>query len=383
MTIVYISNYINHHQVPVSDELYHLTNGNYNFVELSPMPEGLTRCGYPDFSSRPYLIQAWKSQTALEDAWKLCLEADVVLFGGHEALKFQVARARMDKLSFDVSERWLKKGLLNLCSPRLLSNLWYSYTLFNKKNIYKLCASAFAAKDQYFLNTYRNKCFKWGYFTKVDKLSLKERDRENSGHGNELRFMWCARFLKWKHPELPVKLARRLKMRGYKFSIDMFGSGEELEKIRMMAREYEVHDVVNFCGNRPNDEILEEMRLHDIFLFTSDRNEGWGAVANEAMSNGCVLVGSDAIGSIPFLLEDGENGCVFKSCDLDSLQQKVEFLLNCPEERKRLSINAYNTITNIWSPQNAARNLLTLIDDLFAGREISIVEGPCSKALPL
>ena len=53
----------------------------------------------------------------------------------------------------------------------------------------------------------------------------------------------------------------------------------------------------------PNAKILQEMRKHEIFLFTSDRNEGWGAVSNESMSNGCMLVGSDGIGSIPFLVK--------------------------------------------------------------------------------
>ena len=32
------------------------------------------------------------------------------------------------------------------------------------------------------------------------------------------------------------------------------------------------------------------MEKADIFLFTSDRREGWGAVANEAMNSACALV---------------------------------------------------------------------------------------------
>ena len=36
------------------------------------------------------------------------------------------------------------------------------------------------------------------------------------------------------------------------------------------------------------------MEQADIYLFTSDRNEGWGAVANEAMNSACAMV-ADAI----------------------------------------------------------------------------------------
>ena len=88
------------------------------------------------------------------------------------------------------------------------------------------------------------------------------------------------------------------------------------------------------------------------------------------------------IGSI-VLLKDGENGCVYKSCDVESLISKVEYLIDNPYEMKRMAINGYHTITNIWSPRNAVSNLLKLISDLQSGSDTSILDGPCSKALPL
>ena len=163
----------------------------------------------------------------------------------------------------------------------------------------------------------------------------------------------------------------------------MYGTGEELDRVKSMATKLNLTDVLTFCGNLPNDQIINQMRKHDIFLFTSDKNEGWGVVANEAMSCGCVLVGSDAIGCIPFILKDGENGCVFKSCDLESLISKVEYLLNNPDKMKRMAINGYYTITRIWSPSNAVSNLLQLINDLQSRADTSILDGPCSKSLPI
>lgn len=160
----------------------------------------------------------------------------------------------------------------------------------------------------------------------------------------------------------------------------MYGSGEELASIKEFAKKLHVDDVVSFKGNMPNDEILKAMRQHEIFLFTSDKNEGWGAVANESMSNGCAIVASDAIGSIPFLVKDGENGCVFKSGDLNSLCEKVEWLLDNPDRRIAMAKSAYRTMHDIWSPHNAAKSLLKLIDDIQNGRDTTITEGPCSKA---
>ena len=72
------------------------------------------------------------------------------------------------------------------------------------------------------------------------------------------------------------------------------------------------------------------MRNHDIFIFTSDRQEGWGAVLNEAMDSGSTVVASDAIGSSPFLIKDGQNGFLFKSENHKSLYQKVAYLIDNP-----------------------------------------------------
>lgn len=384
MTVTYFSNFLNHHQANVADELYEKQGTDYTFVELCPIYDWLLKGGYSDLSSRPYVLQAWRSPENYRKAEDLALNADVALFGGPETLKLEVMRAKTGKLTFDVGERWLKRGPLNLASPRLLRYFWYYYTVFSKENVYKLCSSAYACGDHYKLYSFKNRCYKWGYFTKVEDFPFEtSANFDVSSEETEVHLMWCARFLRWKHPELPVRLARRLKDKGYKFVFDMYGSGVELENVKRLASELEVTDVLRFQGNLPNDKILEQMRQHEIFLFTSDKNEGWGAVLNESMSNGCAVVASDEIGSVPFLVEDGVNGLVFKSEDLDSLETKVMSLLDNADCRRTIAANAMRTMRTLWSPQNAADNLLRLIDDLQAGRDTSIAVGPCSKALPI
>ena len=139
-------------------------------------------------------------------------------------------------------------------------------------------------------------------------------------------------------------------------------------------------DVVRFHGAIPNDQVLKEMRRHKIFLFTSDRFEGWGAVANEAMSQGCALVGSDAIGSVPYLIDQCLNGMIFKSGDVNSLTDCVKALITNQSLLEDIRYNAIKTMQTIWSPAVAARNLLQLIDDIKNGRPCSIEAGPCSIA---
>ena len=159
-----------------------------------------------------------------------------------------------------------------------------------------------------------------------------------------INILWCSRFINWKHPEMPIKLARILKENCYRFHIRMVGDGPKLNATKQLALAYGVNDVVDFPGNVPNDVLMGVMSAYDIFLFTSDNNEGWGAVANEAMTNGCTIVGSDKIGSIPYLVEDNYNGLVFKSSDVVSLYKTVKYLLDSPEEIVRMSQNGFETM---------------------------------------
>lgn len=195
----------------------------------------------------------------------------------------------------------------------------------------------------------------------------------------------------WKHPELPILMAERLKKKGYKFRLDMYGSGECEEASKKIAESLKLMDVVKFHGAVPNDKVHEAMRISEIFLFTSDRYEGWGAVANESLSEGCVLVASDAIGSSPYLINEGVNGFMFHSSNascsfdnpdelaLDSLCEKVEWLLEHPTERKQMRQNAQRVMQEVWSPVNAAKSLLQLIDDLKNEKDSYVLDGPCCK----
>ena len=377
MKLVFVTNYINHHQVHLADEFYLLLGDGYKFISTMDIPVERRKLGYPDYSERPYHIMAYKSQEIYNSALQYINEADVVIVGSAPQ-KMITQRIQTGKLVFRYNERWFKSKPWYLTGLRGWWNIYINHLRYNKKPIYMLCASAFTAQDVNAVGAYKNKCYKWGYFTKVEDFDVETLINRDSDR--ILQIMWCARFLKFKHPELPVKLAARLKSKGYKFIINMFGSGEEFEVTKNLAKKLNVEDVVNFCGNKPNDEILSEMRRHDIFLFTSDRNEGWGAVLNEAMSNGCAVVGSDEIGSVPFLIEDGVNGYKFKSRNLDSLEKKVVYLIENPNVRLNMAKNAYHTMSSIWSPANAARQFIRLVDSLIAGDENNISNiGPGSK----
>lgn len=375
MTLVFITNFINHHQIHLADEFHKLIGDGYRFIETEPIPQSFVNSGYPVYE-RDYIIKAYAGKQYEELARQMALDADVVIIGSAPE-DYVIERIESGKLTFRYSERWFKSRPWYMTGPKGWINFYKYHIRHKNKPLYMLCASAFTAEDVNTIGAYKGKCFKWGYFTRVDELDL---EAVLSRRSDVVSLMWCARFLKLKHPELPLRLAERLKRKGVRFVLDMYGSGEELENTRLLARMLNVEDVVNFCGNYPNDEILNQMRQHDIFLFTSDKNEGWGAVLNEAMSNGCAVVGSDRIGAVPFLIEDGVNGLIFRSESLESLEAQVCHLIDDPEFRRKIALNAYNTMRNLWSPQNAARQFMSLVDGIINNDEALIpTAGPGSK----
>lgn len=379
MKLVFYSVVLNHHQAPVADEFHKMLGNDYCFVELLNR-EGHNKGATEDYGQRPYLIKAWESPYSFDQAMKLARTAECCVFSGVDSLPFEKERMKLGLLSFDMGERWLKKGWKSLASPRLWQ--WmraYYLGWWNNRPLYKLCMSAFAAGDHYKLGTFKDKAYKWGYFTQVNKLEGIQELRKSESQV-PTRIMWCARFIDWKHPELAIQLAEKLKNAGYDFQLDMYGDGPLRKGIEERIECSELTQCVKCHGNVPNDQIHQALREHDIFLFTSDRGEGWGAVANEAMSEGCCLIGSDEIGAVPYLVKDGMNGLIFKSRNIESLFEKTVWAIEHPEERKRISTEAYKTMNEVWSPENAAKSLLTLIEDLHKGRETSIAEGPCSNA---
>ena len=381
MRIVIVSNFVNHYYAPLADELYRLTDGHFWFVEVEPLPESFKKGGFSVYD-RPYILRAWESAEAQQKAYQLAVDADVLYTGGGKfVVDYEKRRLKHHKPTLECAERILKRGLLNLISPTNLLTMLYYHLSFYREPLYKLCISGYAANDMYFQHAYKDKCYKWAYFPAIPDLEPSQVLASRKRH-QHVKMIWCARFLKWKHPEMPVLLAERLRHAGYDFEINMIGSGELYDDIAQMIEQKQLQTCVHLLGNFPNAEVTKMMADHDVFLFTSDRHEGWGVVLNEAMGQVCCPVASNLIGAVPFLLKDGQNGMVFESGHLDSLYNKVCRLLEHPDEMQALSLAAYHTVHDVWNPTIAARRLHAFCQQLLAGNRQPFDEGPLSKAVP-
>ena len=81
------------------------------------------------------------------------------------------------------------------------------------------------------------------------------------------------------------------------------------------------------------------------------------------------------------LVQNGQNGLVYESENVNDLYHKVRSLLDDKEMRKTLSKNAYETMKSEWNPKNAASKLIKLFEAVINGENINACSsGVCSKA---
>lgn len=369
MKIVFLSSFFNHHQSALSEAL--AKRCEYSYVATAPMPQERKSLGY-GVSHLPSYVVEYENEP--ERVGALLRDADVVIAGSApERLVRQCVKRGQIVLRY--YERPLKNGPEPMkFLPRLIRWHWRNPP---RKPIYLLCASAYTAKDFAKFGLFKGKGYRWGYFPETktydDPDAMIANKKQNS-------LLWAGRFLDLKHPDDALEVARRLKEAGYRFTLNLIGMGEMESRLQAMIRDYELEDCVSLLGAMKPDQVRRYMEQSEIFLFTSDRREGWGAVANEAMNSGCVIVADSAIGSVPFLIQNGKNGLVYPSRNVAALYETVKTLLDNREQILKLGQEAYQTIYTKWNAEVAAERLLQLVGCMLDGscQLTDYLDGPCS-----
>jgi len=354
-----------------------LTKGAFTFIASEPIEEERLAMGFFDMNrEHSFVIRAYENDTQNSFAHVLCNKADVVILGSAPE-SYIKKRLKEKKLTFLYSERIYKRKPPLYKLP--LRAVKYFFKMGRHRNLYLLCASAYTAADYAKTGTFWGKSYKWGYFPEVKRYDQIETILdEKKPHS----LLWVGRFLDCKHPEVALSIAQKLNAAGYNFELNLIGTGELEGKLKALIQTYGLEDKVHMLGAMSPEKVREYMEQAEIFMFTSDRNEGWGAVLNEAMNSGCSCVASDVIGSAPYLIKDGQNGLLYKDGDVEQLYQNVKILIENPEKRKELGRKAYQTMAETWNAENAATCFIELVQAILDGKRKPDIfaDGPCSRA---
>lgn len=380
MKVTFYSNFLNHHQLPLCQALDRLTGHGFTFVATTPVPAERLNMGYHDMNKQyPFVLTTYDNAENARIAQVLALKSDVIITGSAPEVYTRM-RVEQGKLTFRYSERIYKKGIWHAFSPRAMGGMYVNHRRYHNRPLYMLCASAYTPYDFSLSGAYLGKTFKWGYFPEVkqqDADALLARKRTNE----RVRLLWVGRMIEWKHPEMALKIAERLRAHGYDFDMQLIGNGQMESQLKAQIQAAGLCQHVHMLGAMSPEAVRDHMEQADIFLFTSDFQEGWGAVLNESMNSACAVVASHAIGSVPFLLEDGVNGLIYRNGNEDDLYARVVRLIEQPALREQMGRNAYRTLAEMWNADVAAERFLALAQALLNGDEpVLFAQGPCSRA---
>lgn len=369
MTITFISNFLNHHQLPLSKELIELVGeGNYHFVACERIHTERVQMGYVDMNVKcPFVVRDYESEEQHKKAMDLAVNSDVVILGS-ASNELTELRYKQDKLTFLFRERLFKNGTWHCLYPPTAFKLYKSYTRWRNKDCYFLAASAYASRDVQLCGFRASKCLKWGYFPELLPKVEKSFDK--------LRIMWCGRMIWWKHPEDAVEVARILKENNIPFEMQMIGNGDKRQMVESLIKQYDLTADIELHDFMSPADIRKTMNAANVYLFTSGKQEGWGVVLNEALNSGCIVLANKNAGSSPFLIDDGKNGFLYDGTS-KKLRSAVDRLL--ASDMKFVSDAAFDTMYSTWNPKVAASNLLEVIKSLKMNQDLSIQFGPCSK----
>lgn len=354
---------LNHHGRFVCDSMYHILGSDFKRITTQRVNEERLNLGYQQNAVTEYnSVQINADKKTIEETVRWC---DVIDFGA--APESYLAEAvKQNKIVFIRIERLFKEGTWKLIVPQVFLRYYRKYVRYRKNpNVYFLCVSGYAAKDLARIGIKGKRVLQWAYcpeFIPLDEAALQFRNEK-------LQILWCGRMIGWKHPEIAVKIAEQLKDAGCQFHMKMIGTGDKYDEIYRSVNQKKLESEVELLGAVESVRVRDYMKEADIFLATSDQNEGWGVVVNEAMNSGCAVFATKEMGSVPVLIEDEVNGFYItpgKECEI---AKKIIALGNDTERMRDIKTAAYETIKNQYSPDIYARRFIELARDAIDGKE--------------
>lgn len=125
---------------------------------------------------------------------------------------------------------------------------------------------------------------------------------------------------------------------------------DEAQELRQQIDEQNLADHVIFPGSQPQETLASYYAATDLVVVPS-AYESFGFVALEAMACGACVIAS-RVGGLQYLIQDGDNGRLFESRNIEELATLMRELLEDTAERERLGCNATaSSYRYCWSKQ--------------------------------
>lgn len=152
------------------------------------------------------------------------------------------------------------------------------------------------------------------------------------------KLIWMRAFHELYNPQMAVKVLESIRQKYPDASLVMAGVDKGLEpEIRKLVDEVGLNEAVRFPGFLDRESKIEEFSNADIYLNTN-RIDNMPVSLIEACAMGLPVIAT-AVGGIPEMIDDGQNGVLVPDGDVDGMANAVIMLLENKELVERLSKN--------------------------------------------
>lgn len=179
---------------------------------------------------------------------------------------------------------------------------------------------------------------------------------------------------------IPVLLRAAALLSPGEFTLVFAGDGPRRSAYEAMAGAAGLKTTV-FLGHIPNDALAPFYRLATVAVLPSVTTrafrECWGLVVNEAFSQGCPVVVTDAVGAAASgLVTDGRNGFIVPEGSPDHLASALRRILEDPRLRGALAANARAAAAE-WTQERMVQGFLDAVASCtgWSGQRFSPREG--------
>jgi len=379
LSLAYCTNIWSHYQASVCAEFVRLL-GEDRFRMCLFEPVFGERCSLgwatagPDYN---WIAGPPSSSGELRRLSRIVCNADVAVLGDCPQ-EVQMARAATGKLTFVASERLWKKPFAwwRMLNPRFVRGVKRYKHIANSPNVHYLPMGAYAAGDARRIGAYGDRMWNWAYFAEVAPQPPQPRD------GALVRILWVGRMLNWKRVDLLVKAVAQVHRHPQFGRLDLVGAGPEKPHLLKLTAKLNLGDKCHFHEPVTPDRVRAMMRQADLYVLPSNRQEGWGTVANEAMSEGAVLVANRQAGAAPVLIDHGRTGFLFDDGDIAGLAGVLETLISNASLRDGVRRAAWHEMQRLWHPRVGAERLIALCEShLGLAAMPNYPDGPCSPVV--
>ena len=384
MRVAFLTVCLSPHQLPLAEAIVKRVGpGNFRYIANVPVSHERVKLGWRDEERTWCLSCADVDSCAEVDDW--CRNADV-LFSSLREMDIFEERVRRGLLTIYVSERWFKPieikgfGLFSLLVPgwiRMLNPRYFRMAmrfrrlLGDKTRFLYFPMGVLAARDMSRVCCWKHSWFPsnvpgaafrkmrlWGYFVAPSQKTFPEKNVQ----GGTLRVLWVGRFVTLKRVDTIIQAvcfyAKKMRRCGGlpSITLDIYGIGPDEKRLRKRAADC---DAVQVHSPVAITEVRALMRSHDVYVFSSNGLEGWGAVVNEALEEGMHVLGTYEAGASTTMLGEDD---LFHAGDWKRLTVLLE---RCLAEKRRGVLRGQGI--GEWSTGKAAERLVEIMNELKVG----------------